>query len=131
MPAAWNPCGAVTPPGIGCQEEAIATADPPRDTGCILLRHHGAWRAVLATTHRTHGRDCQRQEQRAAGWQRGLPVLDADQFAREALTPGRPATTSVMQRYGAKVQAEGGAAVDRAALGRIVFHDAAERPSSN
>ena len=59
--------------------------------------------------------------------QQGLPVLDADQFAREALTPGRPATTSVMKRYGAKVQAEGGAAVDRAALGRIVFHDPAER----
>ncbi len=59
--------------------------------------------------------------------QQGLPVLDADQFAREALAPGRPATTSVMQRYGAGVQAEGGAAVDRAALGRIVFQDPAER----
>ena len=59
--------------------------------------------------------------------QQGLPVLDADQFAREALAPGRPATTSVMQRYGAGVQAEGGAAVDRAALGRIVFQDPTER----
>ena len=59
--------------------------------------------------------------------QQGLPVLDADQFAREALAPGRPATTSVMQRYGAEVQAKGGAAVDRAALGRIVFQDPAER----
>ena len=59
--------------------------------------------------------------------QQGLPVLDADQFAREALAPGRPATTNVMQRYGAGVQADGGAAVDRAALGRIVFQDPAER----
>ena len=58
--------------------------------------------------------------------QQGLPVLDADQFAREALAPGCPATTSVMQRYGARVQAEGGAAIDRAALGRIVFQDPAE-----
>ena len=58
--------------------------------------------------------------------QQGLPVLDADQFAREALAPGRPATSSVMQRYGARVQTEGGATVDRAALGRIVFHDPAE-----
>jgi dephospho-CoA kinase len=33
----------------------------------------------------------------------------------------------VLQRYGATVQAEGGAAVDRAALGRIVFQDPAER----
>ena len=59
--------------------------------------------------------------------QQGLPVLDADQFAREALAPGCPATTSVMQRYGARVQVEGDATVDRAALGRIVFQDPAER----
>ena len=59
--------------------------------------------------------------------QQGLPVLDADQFAREALAPGRSATNSVMQRYGARVQAEGEAAVDRAALGRIVFQDPTER----
>jgi dephospho-CoA kinase len=54
-------------------------------------------------------------------------VLDADQFAREALAPGRQATHTVLERYGATVQAEGGAAVDRAALGRIVFKDPAER----
>ena len=59
--------------------------------------------------------------------QQGLPVLDADQFAREALAPGRQATHTVLQRYGSTVQAEGGAAVDRAALGRIVFQDPAER----
>jgi len=59
--------------------------------------------------------------------QQGLPVLDADQFAREALAPGRPATRTVLHRYGAGVQAEGAAAVNRAALGHIVFHDAAER----
>ena len=59
--------------------------------------------------------------------QQGLTVLDADQFAREALTPGRPATNSVLQRYGSTVRAVGTEAIDRAALGRIVFHDAAER----
>ena len=59
--------------------------------------------------------------------QQGLPVLDADQFAREALAPGCPATNTVLQRYGPAVQAEENAAVDRAALGRIVFQDAAER----
>ena len=59
--------------------------------------------------------------------QQGLPVLDADQFAREALAPGGPATTSVMQRYGSTVRAEATEAIDRAALGRIVFHDPAER----
>ena len=57
----------------------------------------------------------------------GLPVLDADQYAREALAPGSQATNTVLQRYGPSVQADGGAAIDRAALGRIVFQDAAER----
>ena len=32
-----------------------------------------------------------------------------------------------MQRYGARVKAEGDTAIDRAALGRIVFQDPAER----
>ncbi|MCB4394002.1 dephospho-CoA kinase [Synechococcus sp. HB1133] len=59
--------------------------------------------------------------------QQGLPVLDADQFAREALAPGRQATHSVLQRYGSKVQGEGAATIDRAVLGRIVFQDPAER----
>ena len=59
--------------------------------------------------------------------QQGLPVFDADQYAREALKPGQQATKTVLQRYGSSVQAEGGAAVDRAALGRIVFQDSAER----
>ena len=59
--------------------------------------------------------------------QQGLPVLDADQFAREALEPGRDATKTVLQRYGSTVQAEGGVAIDRAALGRIVFQNPAER----
>ena len=59
--------------------------------------------------------------------QQGLPVLDADQFAREALTPGRPATRTVLQRYRSTVQAEGTEAIDRAALGRIVFQDPVER----
>ena len=54
-------------------------------------------------------------------------MLDADQFAREALAPGRKATNTVLQRYGSKVQAEENAAIDQAALGRIVFEDAAER----
>lgn len=59
--------------------------------------------------------------------QQGLPVFDADQYAREALKPGQQATKTVLQRYGSSVQAEGGAAIDRAALGRIVFQDSAER----
>jgi dephospho-CoA kinase len=66
----------------------------------------------------------------------GLPVLDADRYAREALAPGSPGAEAVLARYGERVRADpaGSAApggpgpvLDRAALGRIVFADAAER----
>jgi len=80
--------------------------------------------------------------------ERGLPVLDADRFAREALAPGSAGARAVLARHGDAVregvekQTEGqikeagapgpgaGPATDhinRAALGRIVFADASER----
>ncbi|MBM5814946.1 MAG: dephospho-CoA kinase [Cyanobacteria bacterium M_DeepCast_100m_m1_067] len=49
---------------------------------------------------------------------RGLPVLDADVYAREALAPRSPGAQAVLDRYGT---------LDRTALGRIVFADGAER----
>ena len=54
----------------------------------------------------------------------GLPVLDADVYAREALAPGAAATREVLAHFGQAV-AQGGkpAAIDRAALGRVVFAD--------
>jgi len=64
----------------------------------------------------------------------GLSVLDADRFAREALAPGSPAALAVLERYGETVRPgvegqapDAGMAIDRAALGRIVFADALER----
>ncbi|QPN60452.1 dephospho-CoA kinase [Synechococcus sp. CBW1002] len=61
----------------------------------------------------------------------GLPVLDADTYAREALAAGSVGAEAVLARYGpvvrAKTSSNGTAAIDRAALGRIVFADAAER----
>ena len=78
----------------------------------------------------------------------GLPVLDADGFAREALAPRSPAALAVLERYGERVRPgaedpppaeqlggshrqdhppDTGVAIDRAALGRIVFADALER----
>ena len=64
----------------------------------------------------------------------GLPVLDADHYAREALAPGTDATVAVLAHFGPMVRATGSEpaaatapAIDRAALGRIVFADAAER----
>lgn len=65
----------------------------------------------------------------------GLPVLDADVFAREALAPGSAGARAVLARHGASVretaaealEAEAAVAIDRDALGRIVFADPAER----
>jgi dephospho-CoA kinase len=62
----------------------------------------------------------------------GLPVLDADLFARGALAPGSPAARAVLALYGEPVAAKtvaagAGDAIDRAALGRIVFADPVER----
>ena len=56
---------------------------------------------------------------------RGWPVLDADQYAREALAPNTSAAKSVAQLFGAAVGSA--AALDRKSLGRIVFRDAEER----
>jgi dephospho-CoA kinase len=75
----------------------------------------------IATGKSTVGRWLERQ---------GLPVLDADLFAREALSPESKATQEVLKRYGSRVQAAGNAehnaVIDRAALGEIVFHNPAE-----
>lgn len=58
---------------------------------------------------------------------RGLPVLDADHYALAALAPGSSGARAVLERYGKRVRAEGPGAIDRAALGRIVFAEPAER----
>lgn len=56
----------------------------------------------------------------------GLAVIDADQVARDVVAPGTPGLAAVMARFGTGVVRPDGA-LDRAALGRIVFADAAAR----
>ena len=56
----------------------------------------------------------------------GLPVLDADLYARQALEPGQPATEAVLARFGPGVVSNSGV-VDRRALGAIVFNNQDER----
>jgi dephospho-CoA kinase len=61
-----------------------------------------------------------------AGWLRdlGAVVVDADVLAREVVEPGQPAFEGVVGRFGRSiVRADG--SLDRSALGRIVFADAA------
>ena len=61
----------------------------------------------------------------------GLPVLDADHYAREVLAPGSPGAAAVLQRYGDSVRADGTGpewpTIDRGALGSIVFSDPSEK----
>ena len=61
----------------------------------------------------------------------GLPVLDADHYAREALAPGSPSAEAAIKRYGDLVRAEGTGpdwpTIDRGALGSIVFSDDCEK----
>lgn len=56
----------------------------------------------------------------------GATVIDADVLAREAVRPGTRALRRIVDRWGVAVLDTDGA-LDRAALRRIVFADAAER----
>jgi len=55
-----------------------------------------------------------------------VPVVDADQLAREAVAVGSAGLTAVVERFGAEVLAPDGS-LDRALLGRIVFGDSRAR----
>ena len=56
---------------------------------------------------------------------RGWPVLDADQYARDALAPNTTATKAVAAHFGDAVG--DASALDRSVLGQIVFNDADAR----
>jgi len=56
----------------------------------------------------------------------GIPTIDADRLAREAVAPGSPGLAAVAQRFGAHIVGEDGT-LDRAALARIVFSDRTAR----
>lgn len=53
---------------------------------------------------------------------RGVPTVDADVLARQAVAPGSPGADAVVARFGAGVRGADGA-VDRRALAAIVFAD--------
>jgi dephospho-CoA kinase len=52
----------------------------------------------------------------------GVPVVDADVLAREAVAPDSPGLRAVIERFGADVITQEGA-LDRGRLGQIVFRD--------
>jgi dephospho-CoA kinase len=53
---------------------------------------------------------------------KGIPTIDADILAREAVAPGTPGLSAIAARFGAGLIAPDGT-LDRPALGRIVFGD--------
>lgn len=55
----------------------------------------------------------------------GVPVLDADQLAREVVAPGQPAAAEVAEAWPAVVHPDG--SIDRRALAGIIFADPAAR----
>ena len=61
----------------------------------------------------------------------GIPVLDADLYAQEALAPDTEASRAVLNRYGNKVSTQSNnkriEAINRSALASIVFADKKER----
>jgi len=56
----------------------------------------------------------------------GATIVDADQLARDAVAPGSAGLVAVTREFGEAVLTESGA-LDRAALGAIVFADEAAR----
>jgi dephospho-CoA kinase len=61
---------------------------------------------------------------------RGVPVIDADVLAHEAVAPGTPALEAIVRRWGPGMRAPDGT-LDRAALRTVVFRDTAERAALN
>lgn len=56
----------------------------------------------------------------------GVPTIDADALARDAVSAGSPGLAAVVDRFGREVLRPDGT-LDRAALAGIVFHDRAAR----
>lgn len=58
--------------------------------------------------------------------ERGVPVIDADQLAREAVLPGTPALQEIIDIFGHDILSVDGT-LDRKALGLLVFSDTSKR----
>jgi len=61
---------------------------------------------------------------------RGVPIVDADQLAREVVEPGTEGLTAIVREFGDGVLDRDGR-LDRKKLASIVFHDTAKRKRLN
>ena len=62
--------------------------------------------------------------------EKGAVVVDADQLAREAVTPGTSGLAQLVARFGTDILLEDGA-LNRSKLREIIFHDDAARAEVN
>ncbi|QRG68973.1 dephospho-CoA kinase [Brevibacillus choshinensis] len=62
--------------------------------------------------------------------ERGIPVIDADQIAREVVEAGKPAYEAIVRHFGREILLSDGQ-IDRKKLGEVVFSDEAERQKLN
>lgn len=62
--------------------------------------------------------------------ERGVPVIDADKLAREAVLPGTDALAQIVATFGKDILL-GDGSLDRKKLGQIVFADAEKRKALN
>jgi dephospho-CoA kinase len=58
--------------------------------------------------------------------ERGIPVIDADQIARDVVRPGEPAYGRIVERFGRGILSDD-RTIDREKLGAIVFSDEGKR----
>jgi dephospho-CoA kinase len=61
---------------------------------------------------------------------RGVPIIDADELAREVVEPATPGLQAVVEAFGKGVLAADGS-LDRKVLGRLVFSDGEARKRLN
>lgn len=56
----------------------------------------------------------------------GIPIIDADQVARELVAPGQPALQRIVQTFGEEIL-NGDGTLDRKKLRDLIFHDSKQR----
>jgi dephospho-CoA kinase len=88
---------------------ASAANDRPEPRVFGLTGGYGSGKSTVATRLR----------------RRRLPVIDADELAREVVLPGSEGLAAIVAEFGPSVVAQG--ALERSALARIVFADPAAR----
>lgn len=60
----------------------------------------------------------------------GFPIIDADILAKEAVDPGMPAYTQIVEAFGNSILQNDGS-IDRAKLGSLIFGDSEKRKVLN